>query len=258
VIGDTTHHDGGIGYNNPAHLVLVDLEKKHSRPPRLIMSVGTGEKGTRKTLPKSEQVDEARRSGTRRQRVKKHLELFNALKDVLTNKEDAVTNVGSRAEAERFSSFRFDVPKTIQSSHDGGQSNPHCLGEVPLDEWIPWNTGEVTLGKIQDMTERYLQLEETMIALDESAKMLVLVRRQRARTERWERYATDLTYRCCEDRCGLDRNLKRRPEMRTHLEDMHGKTGDELEETLNRCRRPIDEMVKKRRTTSYYVNGQLK
>ncbi len=263
VIGDTTHHDGAVGYNNPAQVVLVDLRDKHGRSPRLIMSIGTGVRGVRRTLPKKDQLGQMRRSDTRWQRFQKHVELASALPDILTDREDVVTNVRSRAQAENFSHFRFDVPNTIGFPADASEQNQHCLGEVPLDEWIPRSTGDDTLAKIRTLTEQYLRLDDTITDLYRIARTLVLVRRQRARTDRWEPYATDLTYRCCEDHCGLDTELKNRPTMRDHLERMHRKTGDELEETLNKYRRAIpspsenEELARRRRTQSHVINGRV-
>lgn len=95
-------------------------------------------------------------------------------------------------------------------------------------------------GRIERMTRQYLNRAQTREDIEEFAKILVLRRRQRARTDRWERYAMDVRYRCClSDECNFDTEPKSRPTMRRHLEQNHREhvTGrQQLEEKLNDCR----------------------
>jgi hypothetical protein len=230
VIGDLTHHDGGLGFNNPAQIAVNEICSRHGRAPRLLLSIGTGDRtDNTQTLSKKEQLKILKQTGTsHRQQFKKYLELVGIAPDMLTDKDQVTINLRSR---EDIDFRRLDVPMDVGE-------HSHCLGEVPLDEWLPRNSGEDTLRKIMTMTSKYVTGGDVQQELDETAQQLVLVRRQRARTDRWERYAMDVAYQCCvtED-CRRSREVKNRPTMRRHLEESHRFfSRRDIEETLNDCR----------------------
>jgi hypothetical protein len=236
-IGHETHLDGGMGFNNPAKIAYKDVTDRLPCPPKVIISIGTGQKPVKSVITRKDQLGEIMRTpDARRQRVKKLLELLiKHSKDWLTDVEEVDDDVDFMAKQAGCKYKRLYVPNTIQEVG-------HCLGEIPLDDWRPRKGGQVTLERIQRMTNQYLTQRDTDRVLDKYARKLVLIRRQRARTERWERYAMDVTYRCCADEnCNRQLDLKNRPTMRRHLDENHpdltrSKSPQQVESTLNECR----------------------
>ncbi|EXJ59074.1 hypothetical protein A1O7_06505 [Cladophialophora yegresii CBS 114405] len=152
------------------------------------------------------------------------------------------TDVGEVVDDMRFMADRFDFKFTRLSVPNTILLEGHCLGDIPLDDWRPKLGGRTTLERLENLTNAYLARAETRRMLEECARELVLLRRQRARTERWETYAMDITYRCCADEnCHAGPYLKNRPSMRRHVNEAHGeltreKSPQEVENLLNTCR----------------------
>ncbi|ETI21962.1 hypothetical protein G647_06032 [Cladophialophora carrionii CBS 160.54] len=240
--GNDAYIDGGLGFNNPAKIAYKDVSDRHDLPPKIVISIGTGEKASRPVMSRRNQLgDIMGSSDDRRQRLKKLVELlFKHSKNWLTDVDGVVDDMGFMANMFKFKFTRLSVPNDIRP---GG----HCLGEIPLDDWRPKDGGWTTLERLENLTNTYLAQAETRGMLEECARELVLLRRQRARTERWETYAMDVTYRCCADEnCHPGPYLKNRRSMRRHFDEKHGeltrdKSPQEMENILNTCRVVKDE-----------------
>ena len=92
-----------------------------------------------------------------------------------------------------FEYYRLEVEEGLQAVH--------------RNEWKPASSGKTTLQKIRDATKIYFQRPEVRTQLEKCAKSLVKKRVERARTWRWEYWATGTRYRCLKENC-------RRPELR--------------------------------------------
>ncbi|OBS20362.1 hypothetical protein FPOA_06734 [Fusarium poae] len=113
------------------------------------------------------------------------------------------------------------------------------LHTIPLDDWRHSDTGGDTLNFIQEQTEAYLREERVLNYIDMIAQKAVEIRRQRAATEQWERFAVDVTYRC--NKC-KNKQYDTRAKLREHLQKGVGHKGErvsdgrELEMRLNAAR----------------------
>jgi hypothetical protein len=214
--------DGGLGANNPGKIAFQEVYHMHAYSPALFISVGTGVK---KDLPKMKKRDQARelltidRRVPRKQGLKKWLELSRFLKDFTTDTEDIANDVKFHAERCDTPHRRFTVP-----DH---------LGNIPLDDWRPAQTGELTLDEIRTYTREYLDNEETQEHLEFCANELVTRRRLRALTERWEKFATDIEYHCPAEKCRdtpasryKERDRLRQHYIHSHPEVLTGHPGD--------------------------------
>jgi hypothetical protein len=191
-IGNSTYLDGGMGCNNPAELMSHEIKGVHGREPDLILSIGTG------TKPRAENE-----SGEQR-KTRKHKLLDNArsvlhaakrLPDLATESEkfhlrlkSNLNSLRTRGNSKYPMYFRFNVPD---------------LGTMELDAWKSSEhskkpDGQHTLRELQNQTLRYLNDESVVKGLEACAKELVRIRRERAKTERWEQFATHTTYFCPE------------------------------------------------------------
>jgi hypothetical protein len=127
-------------------------------------------------------------------------------------------------------SYRFNVPNDTESP---------VLGSIPLDEWLPTASGEDTLNKIRQATEGYLRTPAVAEKLDQFADILVSARRNRAKTERWEKFATNVQYHCYNgNRCGKIPTNMTRSELRSHMCEVHEVPSNEndLEQILSQSR----------------------
>ena len=86
-----------------------------------------------------------------------------------------------------FKYYRLDVEEGLQ--------------DVRLNEWKPKSGGKTTLRKIREATTRYLQKQEVRSQCQQCAMDLVRKRKQRARTMRWECFATGTRYKCPKENC---------------------------------------------------------
>jgi hypothetical protein len=215
--------DGGIGFNNPSQVISSEIQAIHGKEPCLVLSIGTGTKIDNSGSP---------RRGNERLRecnVKKRKWLFKHARNMFTlaarvlpecvaNTDEPHKNLEVKAQeakrtGQKFKYFRLDV-RDLASL-------------VALDEWIP-ETGDDSLDKME--TLRYLEQKtnaffdndaDAAAKLQECAKELVRVRRLRAETERWERFATHTRYKCPEhDTCGLP-DFTSRERLRMHASEHH-------------------------------------
>jgi hypothetical protein len=117
------------------------------------------------------------------------------------------------------------------------------LCKIRLDDWRPANTGETTMNEIREKTDAYLEKADMRQAIDSIARRDVHIRRERAKTERWEEFAVDLYHSCAT--CRRRQRYEKRAELRTHLQDsdMHRAddggpmTDMDIEAALNEGRR---------------------
>lgn len=96
------------------------------------------------------------------------------------------------------------------------------LLDVRLNEWKPKSSGMTTLQKIRDATARYLQKQEVRSQCQECAMNLVTRRMQRARTMRWECFATGTRYKCPKEDCPTPTlRFPTRNDLMDHLRMLH-------------------------------------
>jgi hypothetical protein len=167
---------------------------------------------------------------SRKQGVKKLFEIANIGKNMLTNTTGTAGDVAFVTSEMHVRAYRFNVPNTTE---------PPVLGSIPLDEWLPTVSGEQTLNKIRRATAEYLQTPAVDEKLNQFADVLVSNRRNRAKTERWEKFATTVQYHCYnDDRCGKIPTNMTRSELRNHLCAVHEvpDNDNDLEQILSQQR----------------------
>lgn len=211
--------DGGLGANNPGRIALQEVGRMHApHRPALLVSVGTGVKRDNRAKDKPKKRDQARDlfkidrpdDVHRKQGLKKLMELSNFVKDFTTDTEGTENDTNFLAGQMQVPYRRFNVSNELAT----------C---IPLDDWRPAQSGQITLNAIKRYTNEYLKLPKTQEGLDYCAKVLVARRRRRAMTERWESFATDIEYRCQAEGClgSVQSQYKKRGELREHLERSH-------------------------------------
>jgi hypothetical protein len=97
---------------------------------------------------------------------------------------------------------------------------------VDLDEWVPSNdgrkpNGNETLNDLEKITNKYLSDPKVLDDLRDCAIELVYLRRKRAKTERWEKYATQSVYSCKSGDICRPVGLASREELRRHAFEQH-------------------------------------
>ncbi|ORY06364.1 hypothetical protein BCR34DRAFT_448216, partial [Clohesyomyces aquaticus] len=92
-----------------------------------------------------------------------------------------------------------------------------------LDEWRTRNGINVTKSTMLHHTKTYLSNRDVHNRLLQCARDLVRIRRRRAETDRWERFARELSYYCHEEDCKtIARRFPTRNSLRKHAWDAHG------------------------------------
>ena len=253
---DAVFVDGAIGANNPSFIALKEVGQMHKCSPALLVNIGTGEKqasdqtGTRKRDRVGEiiMIDQP---GSRRQFFKKWFEVGNMAKNLLTNTTAMWENTVYLASYMKVQCYRFEVPNHV---------GEYILGAIPIDEWVPPSTGEVTLDKIRAATAAYIEDNDVQTELEKYAKELVAIRRRRARTERWEQFANAIAYHCtCDARCReLPGNMNRK-QLSDHINESHPERATserDLVQALNSMRVPSWEKGPPTRTNTATVRAQ--
>jgi hypothetical protein len=195
--GDTVFLDGAIGANNPSKIALKEVDQMHPHSPAILVSIGAGEKQAegkekRRKRDRVGDIMNIDQAVSRTQFIKKYLELGDMAKWLLTNTKDIVDDTHFLADMMDVHFCRFDVPNDADDT----------VGAIPLDEWLPPANGQTTLQKIRASTEAYLADADVQRELERYAMDLVAKRRQRAKTERWEKFAGVAAYHCtCNDNC---------------------------------------------------------
>ena len=218
-----TYIDGGMGCNNPAELMSQEVHALHGRVPELILSIGTG------TKPPA-QHDSSQQANARQHKVLNNARsVFGVLKrlpDIVTESEECHIrlqdkNSGLRQARSHNSSGPSKYPIYSRFNVPG-------LGTIKLDAWESTDGSETpdggkTLQELEAKTRTYLNTKAVRMSMEACAKELVLMRRERAKTERWEQFATHTTYRCPlkeEHECA-DKVFSNREQLRSHAAERH-------------------------------------
>ena len=189
-LNDNQYYDAAVDLNNPSWEVVKEvrlLAGGSFDAIDVLLSVGGG--NARVNKPKSKFGG-------------------GSLEKDLADISDVVHNK-VRSESENlFKYYRLDVEDGLQ--------------DVRLNEWKPRSSGKTTLERIREATARYLQKKEVRSQCQECAEDLVTIRIQRARTMRWECFATGTRYKCPKDDCPYPalRFLKRN-DLMDHLRMQH-------------------------------------
>ena len=186
------YYDGATNLNNPSWEVVKEvslLAKESHDAIDLLLSIGGG--NAKGNNPRT-------RFGT------------GSLLQELTDISDIVhEKVMLESKDQGFAYSRFDVKKGLQA--------------VRMNEWRPEISGEITFEKIESATQRYLKLEDIRSLIRRHAAYLVDKRIQRARTMRWERFATGARYICpLTDDCPMPKaKFNTRNDLMDHLRKQH-------------------------------------
>lgn len=220
-VGEEEFKDGGVaGQNNPVALAYHEVVQMHpSHKPALIISIGTGKKSGAPreakwysgVLGKHFQGIFAEGKQFQDQVLDSHQQHVD-FSDVIDK-----INEGTDTESVKVRYDRFDVPEKYN------------ITKNKLDHW-KGKDGAETKQDLSESVNSYC--EENSDLLDRCAERLVEVRRSRARTERWERFAMHLVYSCPlrqrEERNGDGGRLcksnpfETRDELRQHAIASHG------------------------------------
>ena len=225
----------GMGANNPSQIALKEVDQMHPHSPSILVNIGTGQKQTERSVKqrKRDRLGEIKnidQAVSRTQFIKKWLELGDLAKNLLTNTSDIANNTNFLAGHMGVNFCRFDVPNDV---------GEYVVGAIPLDEWLPRADGHVTLNKIRASTEAYLAEQEVQEDLDRYAADLVAIRRRRARTERWEKFADVASYHCTSGKCRSTPGNMDRKTLRSHLGEVHG---DEIPQETTALNATLDSM----------------
>lgn len=111
------------------------------------------------------------------------------------------------------------------------------LDDISLDEW-KGKHGIDTLRLIREKTEDYLRSDDVKRQLADTARVLVKARRERASTDRWERFCHGTEYVCTVINC-IDSDVihRERGNLRRHLEEVHQLDLFSIETVLDQGRR---------------------
>lgn len=176
----------------------------HNQDMRLLISIGTGFEEDSNTV----------RSTRAR--------WANHLRDNLRSASLAL-KLATQSEA-----THHDVEYLVERANKATKSMIHYhrfnaggdVRDILLDEWEIKNGTNETKRKLLNLTKRYLEKLEVHRSLLKCARMLVMIRRQRAMTDRWESFARDFVYYCPENSCESF-DFKSREQLREHAYDMH-------------------------------------
>lgn len=250
LIDNNEHVDGGVHANNPSRLTLTEVQSQHpNHKPELFLSIGTGLKhnnskdqdyspdngGYAESSAAATRINikEMRRlrnhKSARKSTIRRWMELGRYGVRQLSEKENANSTWWELCKAQGIDHrYRLDV---------GGS-----LSRIPLDEWLPRDSGRETLEKIEIQTARFLGQSHIIEDTDRLARHLVEIRRLRAATERWEVFALDLDYVCPVDGCRKG-SCQTRDGLRNHFQkssdhaEMRDLGSAELEAWLDQGRR---------------------
>lgn len=209
--------DGGMVANNPALLAAQEIYELHNPPPAFFVSIGTGLKRDSdqadKASPERQPTDLMSRNQRRKQSINKWVKIFRHGKNLMVSCEGHMGTEGWRR-------YYRNSDLTPDRMYRLNVEDASLCKDIRLDDWRPPKTGEATLEAIKQKTDAYLSKEEVKRDIESIAQRAVDIRRERAKTERWEAFAVDLEYICrkCgrakryKDRAGLRRHLKENPE----------------------------------------------
>jgi hypothetical protein len=208
--------------NNPAQEICSQIQAVYGRIPELIISIGTGtriesDEDSQDGIEKPGILDVVKQKGHKFfDNTRGVIKAIMVLPDAVTNSEPVHRGLQSTANTaikngQKIPYYRFNVDE--------------IASKVGLDQWNPSKTmelpnGEETLQRLEKATNDYMNDPINTKRLQECAQELVRVRRERAETERWERFATYTIYRCPEKGCDLEFSC--REKLRLHASELHG------------------------------------
>ncbi|KAF2186732.1 FabD/lysophospholipase-like protein [Zopfia rhizophila CBS 207.26] len=205
--GDHEYRDGGIGNKNPSSLALKEVLQMHEQRPRLLISIGTG------TVEPPEPKAKGKVSTSIISHIKDSLQTIRLLTEWATESEKTHNEVEEYIDVmdqDKVQYYRFNT--------DMGKN------KILLDEWkLKKDGSNETKDSLLNLTLAYLKQSDIHESLLRCARILAMVRRQRARTDRWELFAREFVYYCPEDRCKkVARTFETREDLRQHSYDAHG------------------------------------
>lgn len=217
-IGKNTYIDGGMGCNNPALVLVDEVKGVHGRRPELVISVGTGTDPKDDTPPQSDTASSVQQAQPVTAKERHKHRIFNNMRK-LKNIGLQLPAIATDSRATHLALKQISFPKYSRFNVPG-------LAEMKLDEWQPSGqgdelNGEETLQKMRDETRAYLEKAEIKSDLERCAKALVCLRRRRAETERWEQYATHVSYSCPEEGDCTSLHFPYRDKLRMHASERH-------------------------------------
>lgn len=257
--GDLEYLDGGMGANNPCEELYDEVRRMNNDSyncVRVIFSVGTGKnkkaarfrgKGSQGVRRYLNIINWAKKWASDSQQA--HLRMMK------TQQRDKFSyfrlNVEEGLDEMKLDEWRVrgalrtTVGKSIKSlrswkksspnpsncnnaqSHEGSaaEKNDRLLAtpeEAAVPAWFqPKNS---TLDSIRTKTESYLAQDDVQKWLEETAKILVTIRRNRTERDpqRWEKACFGAWYQCKIEGCPrAEKVYERREALRTHLKDKH-------------------------------------
>jgi hypothetical protein len=193
LINDSWYRDGAIGANNPAENALEEVIQMHEQPPKIVVSLGTGEKDLKA------KIKDNKKTGL----IKDWHSVAKVLTQIATESARTARAVEETCRKLEINYWRWNALAP--------------MGDVKLDEWLPRSSGRDTKRKIYSQTASYLARPKVYKRLWECARWLVKQRRERALTERWEVFARRFVYFCPEPGCqGRSSAFLTRGELRDH------------------------------------------
>jgi patatin-like phospholipase len=193
LINDNWYRDGAIGANNPAEIALDEVIQMHEQPPKIVVSLGTGEKNLKT------KATENKKTGL----ITDWRSVAKVLTQIATESARTARTVEEACRKHDINYWRWNAPAP--------------MGDIKLDEWLPRSNGKETRKKIKSQTASYLSRPKVYRRMWECARWLVKQRRDRALTERWEVFARRFVYFCPEPGCqGRSSAFLTRGELRDH------------------------------------------
>lgn len=205
----STFIDGGFGANNPSEEVYYSVQQLRNNQQHAVgelVSIGTGKKESGK-----------------KEFLKLHRYINLAIKWA-TESEKTHESMLRISQRDDFSYSRFNVEQG--------------LGKIKLDTW-KGKQGARTLTLMRKKTQEYLQTGHVMEDVDAVAMRLVQIRHSRARqpvSDRWEQFCHGVEYSCFFSTCSA-RERVRVEDLRQHLQNAHSMTEEEIESSLEQCKR---------------------
>jgi hypothetical protein len=220
-IGKRKLGDGGFGCNNPsweAYNEVKDMHNSDDNAVALLVSIGTGESYVRRF--------------TQATGFAEFFQLLRAAKGLATDTHHTDELLRSITRRRTDSYFRFNADER--------------LGKIKLDCWkAARGSKQSTAEEIRVITEDYLAKADVAAEIDRVAEILVANRRRRSRTDKWEERLFGIRWRCMHEGCSEGQLLRRRDELREHLQVFHG-FGPEEDQTPE-VRAEYDDLVRRGR-----------
>lgn len=186
--------DGALGFaNNPVCLAYDEVKHMHwKHEPALIISIGTGR-------PEETSESTGRRLIPIQDNIRDYFETSKGFQRLVLDSEvkhrefkGKLHGINTRLDLEGVDQMmycRFNIPPFPAVD----------ITRIKLGEW-KGKDGNDTKAEMNKAIETYFKDKKVLDKLDRCAKKMVEVRRERQKTERWERFALNLVYSCPEGR----------------------------------------------------------